>query len=124
MADILQNPTGKETIPMIASSYTLAAAFMSCIVMIIGMPLGRRRSIIIGNVLITIGGIIQAASYSVAQIVVARVLCVSHFMQRTLIQFANKVTGLWYCRESLPWISVMQDLTNGSFSHATFPCIW
>lgn len=68
---------------MIASSYTLAAAFMSCIIMIVGMPLGRRRSIIIGNVLITIGGIIQAASYSVAQIVVARVLCVSHFMLQT-----------------------------------------
>lgn len=50
---------------------------MSCVVMVVGMPLGRRRSIIIGNALIAIGGIIQAASYSVAQIIVARVLCVS-----------------------------------------------
>ena len=61
---------------MIASSSTLAAAFVSCLVMVIGMPLGRRNCIIIGNVLITIGGVIQAASYSVPQIIVARVLCV------------------------------------------------
>ncbi|KAJ5912080.1 uncharacterized protein N7473_001383 [Penicillium subrubescens] len=69
------NPTGTETIPMIASSYTLAAAFMSCVVMLIGMPLGRRRCIIIGNAFIAIGGVIQATSYSVPQIIVARVLC-------------------------------------------------
>lgn len=42
----------------------------------IGMPLGRRNCIIIGNILITIGGVIQAASYSVPQIIIARVLCV------------------------------------------------
>ncbi|KAJ5892650.1 hypothetical protein N7504_009341 [Penicillium tannophilum] len=68
------NPTGTETIPMIASSYTLAAAFMACVVMLIGMPLGRRNCIIIGNALIVIGGAIQAASFSVPQIIVARVL--------------------------------------------------
>ncbi|KAJ5699096.1 hypothetical protein N7462_001101 [Penicillium macrosclerotiorum] len=71
----IENPTGTETIPMIASSYTLAAAFMSCVVMLIGLPLGRRNCIIIGNVFIVIGGIIQAASFSVPQIIVARVLC-------------------------------------------------
>jgi MFS family permease len=73
----LQNPTGAVTIPMTVASYALAAAFMSCVVMMVGMPLGRRNCIIIGNVLITIGGVIQAASYSVPQIIVARVICVS-----------------------------------------------
>ncbi|KAL5363129.1 general substrate transporter [Aspergillus floccosus] len=73
--DAIGNPTGTETIPMIASSYTLAAAVMSFIVMFIGMPLGRRRCIIIGNLLIVIGGILQAAAYSVPQIMVGRVLC-------------------------------------------------
>lgn len=109
---------------MIASSYTLAAAFMSCVVMIIGMPLGRRKCIIIRNVLITIGGVIQAASYSVPQIVVARVLCVSHFMQQTLIESANKVTGLWHCRELIPLIGMTQEPMNDSFLHAIFPCTW
>ncbi|KAL4891169.1 general substrate transporter [Aspergillus ambiguus] len=73
--DAIGNPTGTETIPMIASSYTLAAAFMSIVVMFIGMPLGRRWCIIIGNFLIAIGGVIQAASYSVPQMIVGRVLC-------------------------------------------------
>ncbi|KAJ5739858.1 hypothetical protein N7533_012642 [Penicillium manginii] len=73
--DAIGHPGGTETIPLIASSSTLAAAFVSCLVMIIGMPLGRRNCIIIGNILITIGGVIQAASYSVPQIIVARVLC-------------------------------------------------
>ncbi|KAL3460059.1 general substrate transporter [Aspergillus heterothallicus] len=73
--DAIGHPGGTETIPLIASSSTLAAAFVSCLVMVIGMPLGRRNSILIGNVLITIGGVIQAASYSVPQIIVTRVLC-------------------------------------------------
>lgn len=49
---------------------------MSAVVMGIGMPLGRRNCILIGNALITIGGAIQASSYSVAQVIVGRVLCV------------------------------------------------
>ncbi|KAL4810639.1 general substrate transporter [Aspergillus unguis] len=73
--DAIGHPGGTETIPMIASSSTIAAAFVSCLVMIIGMPLGRRNCILIGNALITVGGVIQAASYSVPQIIVARVLC-------------------------------------------------
>lgn len=68
---------------MIASSYTLAAAFMACVVMLIGMPLGRRNCIIIGNALIVIGGAIQAASFSVPQIIVARVLAVSRESNET-----------------------------------------
>ncbi|OQE41962.1 hypothetical protein PENCOP_c004G00192 [Penicillium coprophilum] len=73
--DALGNPEGSEIIPMIASSYTLAATAMSIVVVVVGMPLGRRNSILLGAVLIFFGGIIQAASYSVAQIIVARVIC-------------------------------------------------
>ncbi|RFU26082.1 hypothetical protein B7463_g10251, partial [Scytalidium lignicola] len=73
--DALKNPTGSEIIPMIASSYTLAAAVMSLIVVVIGMPLGRQKSILIGSILIIFGGVIQATSYSVPQIIVARVIC-------------------------------------------------
>lgn len=50
-------------------------------------------------------------------------LCKS-FHEQTLIQSAKNVTGIRYCREILPLISVMQGLTNGSFLHAIFPCIW
>lgn len=70
--------------------------------MVIGMPLGRRNCIIIGNVLITIGGIIQAASYSVPQIIVARVLCVCYPSSGLLTLFfptekLNGLIGCWYC---------------------------
>ncbi|CAK7237395.1 hypothetical protein SCUCBS95973_009944 [Sporothrix curviconia] len=73
--DAINNPTGAYVIPMIASSYTLAAAFMSVMVVVVGMPLGRRNSIMLGNLLIIAGGVIQAATFSVAQIIVARVIC-------------------------------------------------
>jgi MFS family permease len=62
---------------MIASSYTLAAAVMSLIVVMIGMPLGRRNCILFGNIAIVFGGAIEAASFSVPQIIISRVICVS-----------------------------------------------
>jgi predicted MFS family arabinose efflux permease len=60
---------------MIASSYTLAAAVCSLCVAIIGMPMGRRNCLLMGNVLVIVGAIFQASSWSVAQIIAARVLC-------------------------------------------------
>lgn len=40
-----------------------------------GYHFGRRMSILIGDVLVVIGGAIQASSFSVAQIITARVIC-------------------------------------------------
>lgn len=71
------NPTGPWIIPMIASSYTLGAAVCSMAVTMIGLPLGRRNCILLGDAFVIVGGIIQASSFSVAQIIVGRVLCVS-----------------------------------------------
>lgn len=73
--DSIGNPTGTYVIPMISSSYTLAAAVCSLAVMIIGMPLGRRNCILLGDLFVIVGASIQATSYSVAQIIVARLLC-------------------------------------------------
>ena len=71
----MHHPTGTYVIPMIASSYTLAAAVMSIIVTVVGMPLGRRNCILLGDALVIIGASLQASSWSVAQIIAARVLC-------------------------------------------------
>ena len=60
---------------MIASSYTLAAAVCSLAVAIMGMPLGRRNCLLLGNGLVILGAALQASSWSVAQIIAARVLC-------------------------------------------------
>jgi predicted MFS family arabinose efflux permease len=60
---------------MIASSYTLAAAVMCIVVTVVGMPLGRRNCILFGDVLVIVGASLQASAWSVAQIIVARVIC-------------------------------------------------
>ncbi|KAG0645578.1 Hexose transporter 4 [Hyphodiscus hymeniophilus] len=75
--DALGNPQLKSTyiIPMIASSFVLGAWAMSMMISFIGMPMGRRYCILSGDVLVTIGGAIQASSHSVPQIIVGRVLC-------------------------------------------------
>src|SRR6201996_642131 len=73
--DAMGHPTGTYVIPMIASSYTLAAAVCSLAVTVLGMPMGRRGCILMGNGLVIVGASIQASSWSVAQIIVGRVLC-------------------------------------------------
>lgn len=73
--DSIGNPTGTFVIPMIASSYTLAAAVCSLAVMIIGMPLGRRNCILLGDAFVIVGAALQASSFSVAQMIVSRILC-------------------------------------------------
>ncbi|OQV10735.1 hypothetical protein CLAIMM_14692 isoform 4 [Cladophialophora immunda] len=73
--DAMGHPTGTYVIPMIASSYTLAAAVCSLAVTVLGMPLGRRGCILMGDALVIVGASIQASSWSVAQIIVGRVLC-------------------------------------------------
>lgn len=63
-------------IPMVASAYTLGAWVMSMAVSFMGSPMGRRNCILSGNILVLIGGALQASTFSVAQIIVGRVLCV------------------------------------------------
>jgi MFS family permease len=70
-------------IPMIASSYTLGAWVMSMIISFIGAPMGRRNCILAGNLLVIVGGALQATTTTVAQIIVGRVLCVSAYEYST-----------------------------------------
>ncbi|RKK92413.1 hypothetical protein BFJ68_g2296 [Fusarium oxysporum] len=69
------NPTGTYVIPMIASAYTLAATVCSLAVTVIGMPLGRRKCILLGNAFVVIGGSLQASAWSVPHMIVGRILC-------------------------------------------------
>jgi MFS family permease len=43
--------------------------------MFIGHPFGRRRTILLGDAFVIVGGSLQASSWSVPQIIIARVLC-------------------------------------------------
>ena len=69
------NPTGTYVIPMIASSYTLAATVCSLFVAMVGMPLGRRNIILLGNLCVIIGASLQASAWSVPHIIVGRIIC-------------------------------------------------
>ena len=71
----LQNPPGTYIIPMIASSYTPACWVSSTAYVFIGQPLGGRRTILLGDAFVIVGGSLQASSWSVPQIIIARVLC-------------------------------------------------
>lgn len=62
---------------MVASSYVLAALIVSVLVMFVGMPLGRRRCILMGNSLVIVGAAIQASAMSVPHIIVGRIITVS-----------------------------------------------
>ncbi|KAK4936051.1 hypothetical protein LTR10_023001 [Elasticomyces elasticus] len=72
--DAIGNPTGPMIIPVIASIYNLAAAIMSLGVSSFGMSVGRKGTILIGCLLICIGALLQASTYSVAQIIVGRIV--------------------------------------------------
>ena len=72
--DAIDNPTGQYTIPMIVSAYSLAACVTALGISFFTFRLGRRGTIILGNVAAVVGSIIQASSYSVAQLVVGRIV--------------------------------------------------
>ena len=73
--DAIGNPTGDYVIPMVASSYVLAATVISALVFFVGMPLGRRGCIMMGDVCVIVGSVIQASAMSVPHIIVGRVIC-------------------------------------------------
>ncbi|KAK7900272.1 hypothetical protein LTR67_004018 [Exophiala xenobiotica] len=72
--DAIGNPTGPMVIPVIASIYNLAAGVMSLCVSFFGMQIGRKGTILLGCLLICIGALLQASTYSVAQIIVGRIV--------------------------------------------------
>lgn len=80
-----QNPTGTYVIPMIASSYTLAATVCSLFVSTMGLPLGRKNCILLGNLCVIIGGSLQASAWSVPQIIIGRVICVGLIHTGTIL---------------------------------------
>ncbi|KAK5096860.1 hypothetical protein LTS08_007350 [Lithohypha guttulata] len=72
--DAIGNPTGEWTIALISSSYSLAACVTTLVVAPFTFRLGRRGTILLGNFAAIIGSVIQASSYSVAQLIIGRVV--------------------------------------------------
>lgn len=75
---------------MVASSYVLAATVVSALVFFVGMPLGRRGCILVGDGLVVVGSAIQATAFSMPHIIVGRVICVRcHNITQLFALFAN-----------------------------------
>lgn len=68
------NPQGAFVIPIIAAVYNLAAGVMSLCVSFFGMKIGRKGTMLLGDLLICIGALLQASTYSVGQIIVGRIV--------------------------------------------------
>jgi MFS family permease len=72
--DAIGNPTNTWTIPMITASYDLSACITAIGIAFFTFNLGRRGTIIMGNIAAIIGSVIQASSYSVGQLIAGRLL--------------------------------------------------
>ena len=72
--DAIGNPTGVQVIPMIVASYDLAAAVTAIGIAFFSFRMGRRGTVILGNIVAVIGSVLQASAYSVAQLIIGR-LC-------------------------------------------------
>ncbi len=74
--DAIDNPTGEWTIALISSSYSLAACVTTLIIAPFTFRLGRRGTILLGCLAAVVGSVIQAASWSVGQLISGRVVTV------------------------------------------------
>jgi MFS family permease len=89
--DAIGNPSGVYIIPMISSSYSLAACVTSLFVATFAFQIGRRWTIILGCIVAVIGSIIQTSAYSVAQLIVGRVCTVSFVSFATYFGLSGKI---------------------------------
>lgn len=80
--DAIGNPKGEYIIPMISSSYSLAACVTALLVSTFAFKVGRRGTVILGCVAAIIGSVIQSTSYSVAQLIVGRICTVCSFLPK------------------------------------------
>ncbi|KAK3616156.1 hypothetical protein LTR56_026140 [Elasticomyces elasticus] len=63
--EAIGNLEGAFVIPIIASVYNLVASVMSLYVTFFAIKLGRKQTILLGDLLICVRAVLQAASYSI-----------------------------------------------------------
>lgn len=69
------NLNGRTTmISTITAIYDIGCFFGAILVCVIGDPLGRKRCILLGTTIMSIGAIIQIASYNVPEMFVGRII--------------------------------------------------
>jgi MFS family permease len=70
----LNGPEKTNTLSIVTSIYTIGCFFGALLAFSIGENLGRRKTIIVGTVIMTIGAILQTSSFSVPHMIVARIV--------------------------------------------------
>ncbi|KAK7724835.1 hypothetical protein SLS57_004106 [Botryosphaeria dothidea] len=71
--DMLGNPSSTMT-GLVTAIYDIGCAFGAVTAFVFGEQIGRKRSIILANIIVIIGAVIQTASYSYAQMFVSRII--------------------------------------------------
>jgi MFS family permease len=72
--DAIGHPKDVWTIPMITASYDLAACVTALAIIPFTFKIGRRGTILLGNLVAVFGAVVQASSYSVGQLIAGRLL--------------------------------------------------
>ncbi len=102
----IDTDTQAQLIALIVAIYEIGCFFGSVATSIIGEPLGRRRSIFIGVVIMIVGALLQCTSYSTAQLIVARIVSgvgmgfINSTVPVLMAEFAPKATrGIYVCAQ-------------------------
>ncbi|KAI0907135.1 sugar transporter [Ustulina deusta] len=70
----LNGPEKTSTLSIVTSIYTIGCFLGALLAFSVGEKLGRRKTIIMGTVVMTIGAILQTSSFSVPHMIVARIV--------------------------------------------------
>jgi MFS family permease len=70
----LVGPTKTKTLSTVTAIYDIGCFIGAIIAFTIGESLGRKRSIMVGTTIMAVGTILQASSYSLAQMFVGRIV--------------------------------------------------
>ena len=97
--DPIGNPTDAWTIPMITTSYNLAACVTALPIIPFTFRIGRHGTILLGNLVAVFGAIVQASSLSVGQLIAGRLLtgfaigCISSAVPTYLSETGIEIGG-------------------------------
>lgn len=70
----LEGPTKTKVLSTVAAVYDIGCFFGAILAFTVGERLGRKKSILLGTVIMGIGTVLQASSYSLAQMFVGRIV--------------------------------------------------
>ena len=70
----LGGPSKTGLLGTVVALYDIGCFFGACIALWLGEVLGRRKTVLVGTTIMTIGALIQISSYSVAQMIVGRIV--------------------------------------------------